>query len=489
MDFSGISILVVGDVMLDHYIIGEASRVSPEAPVPVLRKERAWTVPGGAANVARCLTRLGCQSRLVGLVGHDGAGETLRREIEAEGVRCSLVAAGRPTTCKTRIMAAGQQLLRVDEETAQAPALEEIVALRKHVEATFPDCSAVILSDYAKGTLMRCKNGESLCNDVIHLAADAGVPVLVDPKGTDWARYAGAQCVTPNMKEFANICEMLFGERLSLAKIAEENRLRQSLALAVREKFALDRLLLTRGAKGMSLFDIDGSSTHIRATMREVADVSGAGDTVIATLAACVAKGLRWEDSAKIANVAAGIAVGKLGTSPVNISELNHALQTEAANPKLFGWREIGEKILEWRRQGQKIVFTNGCFDLLHPGHISLLRQSAALGDKLVVGLNSDASVKRLKGPDRPVQAEENRAILLGALRDVDAVVIFDEDTPEKLIRHISPDYLVKGSDYKLKNVVGADYVLAHGGQVKLVDIVEGCSTTNIVRRMRGDEK
>lgn len=489
MDFSNLSILVVGDVMLDHYITGDASRVSPEAPVPVLRRKSSWTVPGGAANVARCLGRLGCKPLLVGMIGNDGAGETLQKEIEAEGIHAALVRTNRPTTCKTRIMAAGQQLLRVDEEVSQPPTLEEIVAMRKYVENKLSGCSAIVLSDYAKGVLMRGKDGKSLCCHVINLARESCIPVLVDPKGTDWARYSGAQCITPNMKEFINVCDVLLGERLAETKLDEEARLRQKLALALEEKFNIDRLLLTRGAKGMSLYESDGKTAHIRATMREVADVSGAGDTVIATLAACVANGLQWEESARIANVAAGIAVGKLGTAPVNKTELNQALKTDAGNPKLYEWNEISEKIAEWRREGQKIVFTNGCFDLLHPGHISLLRQCAALGDRLVVGLNSDASVQRLKGPQRPVQTEDNRAALLGAIRDVDAVVIFEEDTPEKLIRLITPDYLVKGGDYQLKDIVGADYVLEHGGQVKLADIVDGCSTTNLVRRMRGDEK
>lgn len=486
INFTGIPILVVGDVMLDHYITGKAERMSPEAAVPVLLRQKSWTVPGGAANVARCLSRLGCEARLIGLIGRDGAGASLRQEIQAEGIGDGLVETNRPTTCKTRIMAQNKQLLRVDEETILAPSLEEMVSMRKHLEKRLTGCKALLLSDYAKGALLRDKDGVSICQYAIELAAKQGIPVLVDPKGTDWGRYAGAQCVTPNLSEFTRICDVALASTLTEAQLDEEARLRQTMALELCRKFQLDRLLVTRGPRGMNLFQEDQKTLHIRASRREVADVSGAGDTVIATLAACVASGLSWSESAEIANEAAGIAVGKVGTAPVSIAELSQALRKDSENPKLYNWQEIAEKVTEWRRQGQKIVFTNGCFDLLHPGHISLLQQSAALGDRLVVGLNSDESVKRLKGAERPLQNEQSRALLLGALRDVDAVVIFNQDTPEELIHLLTPDYLVKGSDYKLTDVVGADYVRQHGGQVRLVEIVDGCSTTGIVHKIQG---
>lgn len=487
-DFTGLKILVLGDVMLDHYIAGKAGRISPEAAVPVLLREKSWTVPGGAANVARCLARLGCSPRLAGLIGNDSAGATLQKEVDAEGIENIFIHTKRPTTCKTRLMSQGQQLLRVDEEVIAPPGLEELVALRKTVERLLPGCRALILSDYAKGTLLRAKDGESICKYAIDLAAKEKIPVLIDPKGTDWTRYIGAQCVTPNMSEFTAICEILLGKNLSAAKLDDESRLRQGLAEDLCHKFNFERLLLTRGARGMNLFEKGKKPWHVRATRREVADVSGAGDTVIATLGACVARGLDWQRSAEIANIAAGIAVGKIGTAPVSLAELNAALRKNMDNPKLYSWRALAEKLAEWRRLDQKIVFTNGCFDLLHPGHIALLRQCADMGDRLVVGLNSDASVKRLKGASRPIQNEQSRALLLGALHNVDAVVIFEEDTPEKLIEHVSPDFLVKGSDYKLEDVVGADFVKAHGGEVRLVNIVDGCSTTSIVRRMQGDQ-
>lgn len=479
MKFDGLRILVAGDVMLDHYITGAASRVSPEAPVPVINKKQAWTVPGGAANVARGLAALGCKPELLGLVGRDAAGETLIREMEALGVKGGMIRSNRPTTCKTRIMAQGQQLLRVDEEVIRGPSLEESVALKLHCDQLFAGCDAVIISDYAKGTLFRDRTGRSLAEYIIDKCERAGIPALVDPKGIDWSRYAGAQCVTPNHSEFAQIAQTLGGVH------KESQAAREAEARNICRDFNIANMLLTRGAQGMTLYEKGERAVHIKAVQREVADVSGAGDTVIAVLTACRASGLPWLESAEIANVAAGVAVGKLGAAPVSIEELEEALHRAGANPRLYDWSSLAEKLRGWRKNGQKIVFTNGCFDLLHPGHISLIRQSAAMGDRLVVGLNSDASVRRLKGPERPIQSERNRALVLGAVKDVDAVIIFDEDTPEELIKKIRPDILVKGADYSIANIVGADFVQSYGGQVRLATLVDGASTTGIVRRMR----
>lgn len=482
MDFSTTSVLVLGDVMLDHYIAGTASRVSPEAPVPVVSMEQSWTVPGGAANVARGLARLGCHAKLIGLVGSDPAGESLRKEIAAEGIQGGLVQSrGRPTICKTRIMAHGQQLLRVDEETIQSPTLEEYVSLRLNFAKLLPGCNAVILSDYAKGALLRDKDGKSICQEAIKLAREANIPVLVDPKGIDWGRYQMAQCVTPNSSEFKKVCESL-GHTMELSDGA---KYRTALAEELCKKFSFERLLLTRGPKGMNLYQPDEKPLRIHATMREVADVSGAGDTVIATLTACVAKGLSWAESARIANIAAGIAVGKMGTAPVNIQELNKAMGGNESDSRLFSLSELLEKIAEWRKNNQKIVFTNGCFDLLHPGHVSIIQQCAQMGDKLVIGLNSDSSVKRLKGHERPVQDEQSRAQVLSSMRGVDAVILFDEDTPENLIKAVRPDYLVKGSDYEIKDIAGSQFVQNYGGQVRLVDIVDGQSTSGIVQKIK----
>lgn len=486
LEFNGLPILVIGDVMLDYYISGAAARVSPEAPVPVVNKKHAWSVPGGAANVARCLSRLGCAPRLVGLTGEDVIGEILRQQTAAEGIMLGLVKSGRrQTTCKTRILAAGQQLLRVDEESVLRPDLQEITSLRVHVQDMLADLKALVLSDYGKGALLPDKGGENLCTLALAEAKAAQIPVIVDPKGIDWERYKGAACVTPNTGEFLRICEALgfYGGGEEPGSLE-----RQKLAEMICVKFDLGRLLLTRGARGMTLYEPGWPPFNIRALAREVSDVSGAGDTVIAVLAACIAAGSDWREAAKIANVAAGVAVGKLGTAPVSIVELNRALAKPGENPKLFELPELLEKISRWRRENQKIVFTNGCFDLLHPGHVSLLRQAASFGDKLIVGLNSDESVRRLKGASRPIQTESSRAMLLSALHAVDAVVIFGEDTPEELVHAIRPDVLVKGSDYEIQNVAGARFVQSYGGQVKLVDLVEGCSTTSLAARIKAGE-
>ncbi len=478
MNFDGVRILVVGDVMLDHYIAGQVKRISPEAPVPVVSAAKRWSVPGGAANVARNLVRLGVEVAVAGVVGQDAAADDLRVALEAEGIADGLaVSSSRRTTCKTRVLAQGQQLLRLDEEVSAPLGGEEAAALEKQVLSLLAGRHAIILSDYAKGVLLESTTGRNLCRIVIDEARRLGIPVLVDPKGSDWRRYAGAHCVTPNAGEFDAACGLEAGSTLNRSH-------REALAGELRSRYNLERLLVTRGPKGMALFSPDEPPVYCRAAVREVADVSGAGDTAIATLAACVGKGLPWAESMHLANAAAGVAVGKMGTAPVSLAELNEALREQADNPKLFNVPNLVEKIEEWRRKGETVVFTNGCFDLLHPGHISLLRQSAAQGDRLIVGLNSDASVRRLKGPTRPIQNETSRALLLAALSDVDAIVLFDEDTPLELITALRPDVLVKGSDYTIDTVVGADVVQQGGGRVYLARLVDGCSTTGIVRKI-----
>ena len=475
MDFSGVRALVVGDVMLDHYITGSVERISPEAPVPVARVEASWSVPGGAANVARNMARLGCSVCLLGLTGEDESAATLRQCLADEGIHACLVSGQtRRTTRKTRIMAQGQQLLRLDEEVPASPTPDEGKALLSRAEDLLGDCSVLVLSDYAKGVLTTPPQGQSLCSPLIALARAHAIPVLVDPKGSQWERYAGAQCVTPNSVEFHTECGLAPSIRLDRPQRAE-------LAGRLRARYGFERLLVTRGSRGMALFG-EGEPCYLRAVAHEVADVSGAGDTVLAALAAAVGKGLGWEDSARIANVAAGLAVSKLGTAPVGRRELAAALREQTVNPKLYTRTELQEKLEDWRRKNLNVVFTNGCFDLVHPGHISLLRQAAAQGDRLVVGLNSDASVRRLKGPERPIQNEQSRALVLAAMQHVDAIVIFDEDTPLELVQSVCPQVLVKGSDYREEQIVGADFVKQHGGRVVLAQLVEGCSTTNIAR-------
>ena len=478
MNFDGVRVLVVGDVMLDHYIAGRVKRISPEAPVPVVSVAKRWSVPGGAANVARNLVRLGVDVAVAGVVGQDAAASDLRAALVGEGIAEGLAAsASRRTTCKTRVLAQGQQLLRLDEEVCVPLSAEEAEALEGQVFSLLHGRQVVILSDYAKGVLLEAANGVCLCRVIIEEARRQGIAVLVDPKGSDWQRYAGAHCVTPNAGEFDVACGLEPGTKLDRAR-------RESLAADLRARYGIERLLVTRGPKGMALFSPGEAPVYCRTAAREVADVSGAGDTAIAALAASVGKGLPWAESMYLANAAAGVATGKMGTAPVSLAELNEALREQADNPKLFSLPDLTEKIEEWRRKGETIVFTNGCFDLLHPGHISLIRQSAAQGDRLVVGLNSDASVRRLKGPTRPIQNESSRALLLAALSDVDAIVLFDEDTPLELITALRPDVLVKGSDYTIGTVVGADVVQQGGGRVYLARLVDGCSTTGIVRKI-----
>lgn len=480
MNLSGLNILTVGDVMLDHYITGKASRISPEAPVPVVSREAAWVTPGGAANVARGLARLGCTARLIGLAADDAAGNSLRQLLAGEGIEAYLPQGrSRPTTCKTRVMAGSQQLLRIDEEKVSPPSLEERLSLLLALEEYLPGCQAIILSDYAKGVLLRDHTGKSVCSTVLEMAKEWKIPVLVDPKGADWSRYQGAFCITPNLGEFREIASVI-------APGVEWNRNTwPRLAKEIKERFSIENLLLTCGPDGMILYEKGLRPLHLPAAQRDVADVSGAGDTVIATLAAAVASGQDLPKSSALANTAAGIAVGKVGAAPVGIDELEAALSMENANPRLFRLSGLLEKIGEWRKQGKKIVFTNGCFDLIHPGHIALLRESAAQGDKLVVGLNSDASIRRLKGPERPIQNENSRALVLTALENVDAVILFDEDTPLELVKALKPDVLVKGSDYRIENIVGADIVQGYGGKVHLAKLVDGCSTTSLVQNAR----
>ncbi|MDD4701439.1 MAG: D-glycero-beta-D-manno-heptose-7-phosphate kinase [Desulfovibrio sp.] len=478
MNFDNVRVLVVGDVMLDRYITGKVGRISPEAPVPVLGVSKRWSAPGGAANVARNLVHLGAKAALVGLVGVDAASDDLCQRLEQAGIEHRLVSSPtRTTTCKTRVLAQGQQLLRLDEEQCHSPTAQELESMWQAARDLLPSCHVVVLSDYGKGVLLEDSQGTSLCRPVIEEAHRLGIPVLVDPKGTRWGRYAGADCVTPNRLEFDVVCGRAPDMPL-------DRETREELATQMRTNYSIKRVLITRGPKGMAFFTPDTPPRYIHAVVREVADVSGAGDTVIATLAACVGKKFPWEESMDVANAAAGVAVGKMGTAPVSITELKQALRQGADNPKLYALADLIEKIEDWRKKGESVVFTNGCFDLLHPGHISLVRQSAAQGTRLVVGLNSDASVRRLKGPSRPVQNEQSRAMLLAALNGVDAVVFFDEDTPLNLITALRPDVLVKGSDYTVETVVGADIVQAGGGRVYLADLVQGCSTTSIVQKI-----
>lgn len=471
---SGKTALVIGDLMLDRYLIGEVQRISPEAPVPVVLQNRQQETAGGAANVANNLVQLGLQCRICGCIGTDNHGDSLLGILQGLAINTDAVyrSAERPTISKTRIMSNHQQIVRVDIEDTHAYSQDEqseLTGLIQQALAQQPDI--VILSDYAKGLL-----SPALCQMVIGYCRQHGITVLVDPKGSDYQKYRGATALTPNKKEAAEACQV--GMRDDQALIDAGAKLRSNLAL--------DFLAITRGEEGISLITAQ-STEHISATAQQVFDVSGAGDTVIATLAAGLAHGLNSLQALHLANIAAGIVVGKVGTVPiqreallVNLAHSESGQQTD----KICSLKQLQDKLVLWRKQGQKIVFTNGCFDLLHAGHVTYLEAARKTGDKLILGLNTDRSVQALKGPSRPVINQHDRARVLAALEAVDAIVLFDEDTPLALVEALRPDIIAKGDDYQEHQVVGGDLVKSWGGQVKLIPLVEGRSTSNILQKI-----
>jgi D-beta-D-heptose 7-phosphate kinase/D-beta-D-heptose 1-phosphate adenosyltransferase len=471
-------ILVIGDIMLDRYVWGDVCRISPEAPVPVVKVKRTSETLGGAGNVANNLSALGCRVTVIGLCGKDTKADSLKQLLSEKGIGYHLVEdAAQPTITKTRIIAGKQQVMRLDEEVVHTPCASLLKQVKDHFAEELKHCHVVILSDYGKGLF----NSTELLQEIIGTAHRYHLPVLVDPKAGEWGRYQHATCITPNMSEL----EAVSGKTLE----ADEDLLIAE-AKQIRNRFGLEWLLVTRGAKGMCLVGPEGEPMRIAAQALEVYDVSGAGDTVVATLAAALASGATFQEAARMANTAAGIVVGKLGTQPILRSELSTAVQFSHgphkypfSAVKMVAEDAASAKVQQWRNAGDRIVFTNGCFDLLHPGHISLLYQARALGDRLIVGLNTDASVRRLKGSERPVLSEQDRATLLSALACVDLVVCFDEDTPLDMIKMLKPDILVKGSDYKLEDVVGKEVVEAYGGSVKLVELVQGYSTSHLISK------
>ncbi len=472
-DFATLRILVVGDVMLDRYIVGEVERISPEAPVPVLRQTGSYDRPGGAANVAMNLAGLGVKAILCGAVGDDANGTTLRSAVRAVGVdTMPMVVCTLPTITKTRVVSRTQQLLRLDVEGRGKFAPDESDAMVHAALQTLPGVHAVILSDYAKGALT-----DALCRSVIDAARRQGTPVLVDPKTRDFTRYAGATTICPNLQE------------LSAATGVPVHDIDNLLvaAYSLLQPLKIDFLTVTMSERGIRVLQRNGPEVHSAAKAREVFDVSGAGDTVIATLAASLAGGLRLASALDLANLAAGIVVAKIGTVPIAAAEIVAQLTRSAAvtsKEKVLPRDRAIARVKEWRDAGETIVFTNGCFDLIHVGHITLLEDCLRFGSKLVVGLNTDASVSRLKGPSRPIVGEAERAKVMAALASVDLVTMFDEPTPLELIRALRPAVLVKGGDYTVETVVGHEDVLAYGGRVEIVPTVEGFSTTNLVQKM-----
>ena len=486
MDLSGLlarlqtaRVLVVGDIMLDRYYYGSVERISPEGPIPVLKIEREAAMLGGAGNVARNLASLGADCRLITVVGDDPAGAEVKSLVSdlASVTASFLLELRRSTSIKDRYLAAGQQLLRVDREVTRHLEKGTGRALMAAVEAALPDAAVLVLSDYGKGVL-----GGDTATELILEARRVGCPVIVDPKGRDYGRYRGASVIAPNRRELEEASGRAIGDSADV-----EDACRDLIEAA-----GIEAVLATRSAEGMTLVRQGehgdaASVAHFGALARDVYDVSGAGDTVVAVVAAALAAGGDLSDAARLANLTAGLVVGKVGTATVQPDEILRALHSSeilAAEEKLLDAEGLSERVAQWRRAGLKVGFTNGCFDLLHPGHISLLRQARAACDRLIVAINSDHSVERLKGPSRPVQNEAARAAVLGSLESVDRIVVFGEDTPLRLIERIKPDVLVKGADYSMDQVVGAEVVQGYGGQVLLAKLEDGHSTSATIERM-----
>ncbi len=466
-DFSNARVLVVGDLMLDRYLYGQTQRISPEAPVPVVHVGREEVRLGGAGNVALNITTLGAKADLLALVGDDTAADILGDILRDEEVNAELLQQMDCTTVsKLRIISRNQQLIRLDYEDGFTGMMAE--QLLPGFEALLPDADVVVLSDYGKGTLANI-------SALIAVARTAGKPVLVDPKGQDFSRYRGATLITPNLSEF----EAAVGACDSLQQLVERG-------LAMMSELGLDALLVTRGEHGMSLLQTGQPPVHLPTLAQEVYDVTGAGDTVISVIAAVIASGQSAADAMAMANLAAGIVVGKLGTATVSVAEMKRALhQAEQYDGELLDQTALLERIEVSRAHQERIVMTNGCFDILHPGHVRYLQQARQLGDRLIVALNDDDSVTRLKGPGRPLNTLADRAQVMAALDCVDWVIAFSEDTPERLICALQPDVLVKGGDYRPEEIAGADCVREQGGDVVILDFHDGFSTTSLIETIQ----
>lgn len=465
--FNQSRVLVVGDVMLDRYWHGGTHRISPEAPVPVVKVEQLEDRPGGAANVALNAAALGSAAVVIGLTGADEQAEALQLRLESAGILPLFQKEESvPTITKLRVISRHQQLMRLDfEESFESIDLSPLVSL---FEKQLPLAGTVVLSDYGKGAL---RDPQAL----IQLARQQGVPVLVDPKGRDFTKYRGATLITPNLAEF----EAVVGPCRTERELVEKGQ-------QLLRDLELDALLVTRSEHGMTLLRAGQAELHLPARAREVFDVTGAGDTVISVLAAALAAGSPLEQAVALANMAAGIVVGKLGTATVSGPELRRAVQREQGVERgVMSEEQLLVALQDARAQGEKIVFTNGCFDIIHAGHVGYLEQARKLGDRLVVAINSDASVTRLKGPGRPINPVERRMAVLAGLEAVDWVTYFEDDTPERLLELFKPDVLVKGGDYSVDQVVGWEIVQGYGGKVAVLDFLDNCSTTAIVNKIR----
>ena len=465
-DFSQLRILVVGDAMLDEYWFGDTSRISPEAPVPVVRTQSKKQRPGGAANVAVNLAALGADTRIAAVIGNDHRGVQLRALLEGCGVCCKLLESGSSTIHKLRVLSRSQQLIRLDSEQIISGHEEDFVRL---FSEELKDVDVVVLSDYGKGTL-----GD--VQDLIALSRKLGVPTIVDPKGQHFERYRGSTVLTPNQGEFESEVGAWSDEAEFLAK---GEALHSSLDLGA-------ALLVTRGEKGMVLFSGDGPPLSLGAESREVFDVTGAGDTVVALLSAGIGSGLLLEEAAALSNLGAGLVVKKIGVATVSPSELRLALHRRGMGGRgLIDVEQLVEFVSEAKARGERVVMTNGCFDILHAGHVSYLEEAKGLGDRLVVAVNDDESVKKLKGASRPVTKLEDRMAVLAGLAAVDWVVSFSEQTPVDLIARVLPDVLVKGGDYRAEEIAGVQSVIKNGSEVRVLSLKKGRSTSAMIEDIR----
>lgn len=466
-DFSQSSVAVIGDLMLDRYWTGPTSRISPEAPVPVVKIEGIEERPGGAANVALNIAALRANSTVCGLCGNDEAARSLNDILSSVAVDCQFIPVdGYDTITKLRVLSRHQQLIRLDFEKSFAQVDKS--PLTSKLQQWLDTINVLVLSDYAKGCLTNTE-------DLIDLARQKNIAVVVDPKGTDFARYRGATILTPNMSEFQGVV----GECRDEAEIIEK-------AQILMTELDLEALLVTRSENGMTLIQKDAPECHLPAKAREVYDVTGAGDTVVATLAASLASGCSLQDACILANAAAGVVVAKLGTSTVNIEELQQAVQKDTSVARgVLSEDQLKTVVAAAKSRGETLVMTNGCFDILHAGHVAYLETAAKLGDRLIVAVNADVSVTQLKGPGRPVNLLERRMSVLAGLASVDWVVDFSEQTPERLISTLLPDILVKGGDYKPEDIAGGRQVIANGGEVQVLNFEDGVSTTRIINQIQ----
>ncbi len=469
--FKTAKILCIGDIMLDRFVYGDVERISPEAPVPILKVYDEKKMPGGVGNVVRNIKALGGMAQIISIVGDDSYGNILQNLLKASADLTLIKSKKVPTIVKTRYIGLNQQLLRVDEEPADIISPEIKGKVLKNIEAKSSSCNLIVLSDYGKGIVEK---------DVVRKIMGSGIPVIVDPKKKDFSFYSGAYLITPNKKELKEASEM---------PVENDEQIIQACKSLIL-KHNIQNILATRGAEGMTLVERKNENefevTRLHNIAKEVYDVSGAGDTVVAVMALGLSCGQSLKDSAEIANIAGGIVVGKAGTAVVYPEEIIAQTQNKNKNTanKIVDIKALKTLIEDWKSKNLTVGFTNGCFDILHKGHIFLINQAAEYCDKLILGLNDDPSIKRLKGNARPVNEQEARAEVVAGLQNIDAVIFFSEDTPLNLIKQIMPDVLIKGADYKIENVVGAKEVIASGGKVVLADLKDGFSTTKTIAKL-----